>query len=386
VQNGEARIRTAEPGDEAAIRAVCAASLTLEPNADGLAEILLTAPGERLALVAESGGTVAGICCGSLRSVPGAAPDSARSDSARSDSAGSGTAGSGTAGSGTAGSGTAGSGSAGSGTARSDTARAVRGHIDLLAVAPANQRLGIGTALLQAAERELAARGAGEFRLSGNAPVYLWPGVDVRYTVMTCLAERAGYERCNEAVNMAAGLRAGVSLPGGTGLSALRAGVSQPGGGTGPVGLAPQLSTEADERRLAAAGITVRRAAAAEAGPLVRWMRQGPFGDSSWPDEVSRALDHDPPGCHVAARDGDYLGFACHGVVRPDWFGPMGTLASERRAGIGAVLLKRCLADIAVGGYDIAQIGWTGPVRFYARAVGAVIDRVFWLYRKGPAE
>jgi hypothetical protein len=47
------------------------------------------------------------------------------------------------------------------------------------------------------------------------------------------------------------------------------------------------------------------------------------------------------------------------------------------------VLLKRCLADIRADGLHSAQIGWTGPVQFYERAVGARPDRMFWLYRKG---
>jgi hypothetical protein len=60
----------------------------------------------------------------------------------------------------------------------------------------------------------------------------------------------------------------------------------------------------------------------------------------------------------------------------------MGTLESERQHGIGTVLLKRCLADLRTAGHGSAQIDWTGPVRFYARAVGARIDRTFWPYQK----
>jgi hypothetical protein len=60
----------------------------------------------------------------------------------------------------------------------------------------------------------------------------------------------------------------------------------------------------------------------------------------------------------------------------------MGTDAAERRHGIGSVLLKRCLADMAAGGLDTARIGWVGPVRFYARVLGARVERVYWLYRK----
>jgi hypothetical protein len=162
----------------------------------------------------------------------------------------------------------------------------------------------------------------------------------------------ASYQRCGEAVNMAVDLAA-----------------------------AP-LGTAADEVRLARAGIAVRRALPAEAMDIAGWLRDGPWGSSSWPAEAERALAQRPPACHIAARDGCYLAFACHGCNRGGWFGPMGTLEAERQHGLGAVLLRRCLADIRAAGARSAQIAWTGPVRFYARSVGARIDRVFWIYRK----
>jgi hypothetical protein len=46
------------------------------------------------------------------------------------------------------------------------------------------------------------------------------------------------------------------------------------------------------------------------------------------------------------------------------------------------VLLRRCLADQRAFGVTRAEIGWVGPVPFYSRAVGARIERVFFLYRK----
>lgn len=84
----------------------------------------------------------------------------------------------------------------------------------------------------------------------------------------------------------------------------------------------------------------------------------------------------------MAIRGGRYAGFACHGANRRSWFGPMGTLAAERKHGIGSVLLKRCFADMQADGLRTARIGWVGPVRFYARTVGARVERVYWLYRK----
>lgn len=289
------------PADAGSIAAVCGASLWRDPDAPGLAAILLAAPGQRVTIVSETAGIVTGVACGALRPMRGGV---------------------------------------------------LRGHVDLLAVAPPARGRGAGARLLGAMEDQLGEHGATEIWLGQHAPVYLWPGVDVGYTEMTCLAARAGYQRCGEAVNMAVDLAAG------------------------------PLGTAADEVRLARAGIAVRRALPAEAMDIAGWLRDGPWGSSSWPAEAERALAQRPPACHIAARDGCYLAFACHGCNRRGWFGPMGTLEAERQHGLGAVLLRRCLADIRAAGARSAQIAWTGPVRFYARSVGARIDRVFWIYRK----
>jgi mycothiol synthase len=293
-------IRPATRADAAGIRVLCEESLPLDPDAAELAAILRASPGAPVALVAETAGRVTGIACGALR------PHLA----------------------------------------------GVRGHVDLLAVAPRARGVGTGARLLGAAEEALRSGGATEIWLGQGPPVWLWPGVDPRYTAMICLAERSGYRRCGEEVNMAVDL-----------------------------GAAP-LGTDADERRLAASGIIVRRAAPAEAGKIAAWLRQGPWGELSWPAEAKLAFARDPPGCHIAVRAGAYIAFACHGCNRRTWFGPMGTLDSERQHGVGTVLLRRCLADLRAAGHRSAQIGWTGPVHFYARAVGARIDRMFWSYKK----
>ena len=293
-------IRAAAPGDLARIQDICRETLDLEPDANRLPAILAAAPG-RLSVVADKGGRVAGTCTGSLRQQPG---------------------------------------------------KPVRGYLDLLAVAPSAAGHGAGRALLSAMEGLLAERGAAELIIGGHPPVYLWPGVDVRYTTMTCLASSAGYQRHSDATDLA------VSLD------------------------TADLRGEAELASLAAAGVTLRRARRAESGSLVAWLRAGPWGDSSWPDEVAAALDNEPPGCHVACRDGRYAGFACHGSVRAGWFGPMGTLPGDRGLGIGAALLRRCLTDMSAAGLRTAMIGWAGPVKFYVRAVGARVGRVYWLYRK----
>ncbi|MCI4062995.1 GNAT family N-acetyltransferase [Micromonospora sp. R77] len=228
-----------------------------------------------------------------------------------------------------------------------------RGHVDLLAVAPADRRRGIGRALLAAAERRLAGLGAVELLLAGNPPYYAWPGIDVRYTPAVCAALRLGFRQDRTAWNMTADLTAGSA--------ALR-------------------PTEAAERRLADQGVTVRRAGPADLPALTAFARST-FG-GSWDGELAGSVGRPDAGAHLAERDGELLGFAAYGSSRPSWFGPMGTAPAAEGSGIGGVLLRRCLRDQAAAGHGSAQIGWVGPVPFYAGSAGARIERVFWLYRK----
>ncbi|GAA3274694.1 GNAT family N-acetyltransferase [Dactylosporangium vinaceum] len=220
------------------------------------------------------------------------------------------------------------------------------GHVELLAVAPEARRRGVGSALLREAERRLAGLGATRVRLGGNPPCYAWPGVDVRYTPAVCLAQRAGYQLTDTAWNMTADLGR------------------------------PELDGPVDEGRLHDRGVKV-----VPAGPdTPEWVRSI-WGDG-WGWEVAQSLGRGGAGCYVAVRDGEVLGFAAYGANRPSWFGPMGTAPAAEGLGIGRVLLRRCLADLRAAGHATAQIGWVGPVAFYAKAVTARIERVFWIYTK----
>ncbi|MFI5832070.1 GNAT family N-acetyltransferase [Micromonospora sp. NPDC051300] len=228
-----------------------------------------------------------------------------------------------------------------------------RGHVDLVAVAPAERRQGVGTALLTGAETRLAALGASELLLAGNPPHYAWPGIDVRYTPAVCAALRLGFRQDRTAWNMTAALTEG----------------------------SPALRpTEAAEQRLAARGVTVRRAEPADLPALSAFARSV-FG-GTWDGELAGSVGRPDAGTHLAERDGEILGFAAYGSARPSWFGPMGTAPAAEGSGIGGVLLRRCLRDQAAAGIGAAQIGWVGPVPFYSGAAGARIERVFFLYRK----
>ena len=227
------------------------------------------------------------------------------------------------------------------------------GHVDLVTVSPAHRRQGIGAALLAGAEARLAALGASEVLLAGNPPHYAWPGIDVRYTPAVCAALRLGYRQDRTAWNMTASLTEGSA--------ALR-------------------PTETTERRLAERGVTVRRAVPTDLPALEEFAR-ATFG-GVWDGELAGSVGRPDAGTHLAERDGEILGFAAYGSARPSWFGPMGTAPAAEGSGIGGVLLRRCLRDQAAAGITEAQIGWVGPVPFYSNAVGARIERVFFLYRK----
>ncbi|MBB5870657.1 GNAT superfamily N-acetyltransferase [Allocatelliglobosispora scoriae] len=223
------------------------------------------------------------------------------------------------------------------------------GHLDLIAVDPEHQRKGIGSALIATAEDELAALGCTVVRIAGNAPDYVWPGVDVRYTPAVCAVVASGYHHDQTAWNMTVDL-------------------------TDPTSRALRSTAEA-ESRLIQVGIDIRTATSEDLTALLPVIDEEWGG--AWVREVAAAR-----GCHVALKEGQPVAFAAWGGARSSWFGPMGTLPAAEGLGIGSVLLRRCLHEQASTGITRAQIGWVGPVPFYSGAADAFIERVFFLYRK----
>ena len=228
---------------------------------------------------------------------------------------------------------------------------AVAGNrIRVLAVAPEARRRGAGGALLAACEA--AARDAGQTALRtldqpGN---YLAPGIDERNALAIGWLERRGWRRLDE----------------------------------------PRLSVQIDVRgnpRVSAARAAELAAAAAGRGYQVRRARPdeqalldavaAEFG-GAWPFELARALGFDPPGVHVAVRDGAYCAFAAHdGNNRGlGWFGPGGTWPAHRGQGLGEALLIACLVDVAAR-QDTCEVAWIGPRPFYDKVAGIAADRRF---------
>jgi GNAT superfamily N-acetyltransferase len=117
--------------------------------------------------------------------------------------------------------------------------------------------------------------------------------------------------------------------------------------------------------------IVFRRAIAPEKHLVCEWVMEQ-FG-GYWKSEVEVAFSRQPVSCWIAHRGNSILGFACYECTARNFFGPTGTLESERGKGIGKVLLIKALESLREMGYAYAIIGGVGPAEFYEKTVGAQI-------------
>jgi len=224
------------------------------------------------------------------------------------------------------------------------------GYLDGLAVDDGVRRRGVATALLNAMEDRLRRAGAEQFAIGGNSRCYAWPGIDLGYTAALCFAERRSYRRVSAVQNMDVSLDRWV----------------------------PGRAAEILDRHGRRA--TVRRAEPADWPALEMFVREK-FTEV-WCHEARLALHRETPTVFIARLDDRVAGFACYGVYRPDWFGPLGVDPESRGEGLGEALLLLCLDDLATAGVAAAQIGWIGPMSFYAKTVDARCGRVFAVLEK----
>lgn len=221
--------------------------------------------------------------------------------------------------------------------------------VGLFAVDAAQRRRGIATALFQHAKANWPAD-TEEIEVLAIPGNYFLPGLDPRYTEALAFLERLGCERFKDCVNLTADL-------------------------------SQDFDTAAEETRLAAADIEVRRAQPKDDHLLNAFFTKH-FGEA-WRFEAGLAMNNEPPGLHLALKGGRIIGFSAHSSQNREWgfFGPMGTAPEARGLGIGRVLLWHCLNDMRDAGHRTAVIPWVGPIAFYQQWCGARVERVFWRYR-----
>lgn len=207
--------------------------------------------------------------------------------------------------------------------------------IRALAVRPDRRRRGLGRALLHAAEDRCFEAGASTVQLGGEAPFYVWPGVDLRWTPAMVLAETEHYRRRSVELNL-------------------------------------RVPTGADTRP-APPGVIVECPAPPSSvdGALVLAARAYP----NWVPELRRGAER---GVVATARTADgVIAFGCHSVNRRTWIGPMATDPDGQHRGTGSAVLGALLADLAARDEATAEIAWVSTVAFYARSSGAEVDRAF---------
>lgn len=225
-------------------------------------------------------------------------------------------------------------------------------YVRLLVVDRAHRMKGFGSALLTEFESRARAAGASAVSIMDCPSNYLMPGLDFRYTEGYCFLLRHKYEYFRENHNLLCPLDA-TAWP------------------------------ELDEQvaGLAADGIDVRRAALADRDSINAFLDEH---WASWKYEVGGALENDPPSLFIAQQEGKTIAFSGYQGNNKSlsWFGPMGTKPGLRGKGLGAILLRLCLRELARQGWPTAIIPWVGPTRFYARFCQARLDRCFWVFRK----
>ena len=118
-------------------------------------------------------------------------------------------------------------------------------------------------------------------------------------------------------------------------------------------------------------GVLIRRAQPFELTRVRDFVREN--FSVSWADEISVGFANKPITVFIAMIDHKLVGFAAYECTRRAFFGPTGVLEQARGNGIGKALLLSSLVGLRELGYVYAIIGGVGPVRFYQKAVGAIV-------------
>ena len=219
--------------------------------------------------------------------------------------------------------------------------------LKLFAVDQEHRRSGLGSMMLVEIEALFRSGGAERVRVLNSSPYYFTPGLDPRYTEALCFLQSHGYTAERYVHNMDADLTTG------------------------------DFDTTQAESQLAKKGFKIRRLKREEEQTFYEWML-GTWSQN-WTTESCNSLKNTPVTTFIALdSDGNICGFATYDVTMfRGGFGPTGVEESLRGLGIGKVLFLRCLQDMKVRGYPRCEIGWVGPIAFYAHTASARICATF---------
>jgi GNAT superfamily N-acetyltransferase len=207
--------------------------------------------------------------------------------------------------------------------------------IDLVAVAPAMRRRGVGSELVRAAMVWAVDQGCSTINAGGHPPFYLWTGIDRTWIGALSLFERLGFSRTGCVVNLSCATDLAVPPP------------------TGVALVCPDARQTVDA--------------------LDRCSRTYPL----WVRELERAIERQTATLSIDDATGLVSGFACHSVTRLGWFGPIAVFPDRSRPGTGAALLAAALGQLRTAGFDRCEISWVGPISFYAKVADATFGRLF---------
>jgi GNAT superfamily N-acetyltransferase len=115
----------------------------------------------------------------------------------------------------------------------------------------------------------------------------------------------------------------------------------------------------------------IRRAQPFELTPVTAFVATN--FSQSWADEISVGFARQPISIFIATIQRELVGFAGYECTRRGFFGPTGVIPAGQGKGIGKALLLASLWALREMGYVYAIVGAAGPVRFYQKAVGAII-------------
>jgi len=221
----------------------------------------------------------------------------------------------------------------------------VHGWIKLAVVEPRYMQSGLADQLLLAVERSLKSKEAKDVRVSDFAGWLFWPGIDLRYQDLLRFFGDHGYVKVNVSVEYEVDLL-GMRIP------------------------SVILEKEAT---LAEKGYVLSIPDQEQRGDIFEWVHSN-FGPL-YSHEASEAFRHDIPSLWLAYKGNEIVGFSAHGTSELDWFGPIGVIESERRKGIGSVLLYKGLMSMKEEGRRIALIS-CNPHLFFAQipSIRAVRD------------